>query len=111
MKTLALLGCGWLLAASVVHGQDTLDRLDQALSVSAYDGRLRARLSGLADLEGYYFEHPATGLIDTENRWFFNPRLTLFLDAQLGEKFYFFAQARLDRGFDGGDNGPRFELD
>ena len=110
LKTLALL-CLGLLAVTAAHGQDFLDRLDDALSVSAYDGRVRARLSGLVDLEGYYFEHPAPGLIDTDDRGFFNPRLTLFLDAQFGPSVYFFAQARLDRGFDGGDNGPRFDLD
>ena len=111
MRTLALLCVGWLLTAAVLRGQDALDRLGDALSVSTHDGRVRARLSGLADVEGYYFEHPAPGLIDTEDRGFFNPRLTLFLDAQVGGSLYFFAQARLDRGFDGGDRGPRFDLD
>ena len=110
MKTTVLL-CLSLFAAAGPWGQDILDRLDDALSVSTYDGRVRARVSGLLDVEGYYFEHPAPGLIDTEDRFFFNPRLTLFLDAQLGPSTYFFAQARLDRGFDGGDNGPRFDLD
>src|SRR5262249_16438730 len=41
----------------------------------------------------------------------FNPRLTLFLDAQLGSQVYFFAQARLDRGFDPTDDGAQVRLD
>src|SRR6266487_3007253 len=41
----------------------------------------------------------------------FNPRLTLFLDAQLGSQIYFFAQSRLDRGFDPSDHGAQVRLD
>src|SRR5229473_3325865 len=41
----------------------------------------------------------------------FNPRLTLFLDAQYGSQVYFFAQARLDRGFDPSDRGAQIRLD
>ena len=102
---------GALLAAGEVHAQELLDRLGDALSVSAYRDQVRARLSGLADLEGYGFGHPAPGLIDTTHQGFFNPRLTLFLDAQAGGQVYFFAQARLDRGFDASDRGPQVRLD
>ena len=111
MKILAFLCCGLLATAAVVHAQDVLDRLDDKLSISAYDGRVRARLSGLLDAEGYYFEHPAPGLIDTEDRFLFSPRLTMFLDAQAGSSLYLFAQARLDRGFDPSDGGARIDLD
>src|SRR6266567_1025556 len=41
----------------------------------------------------------------------FNPRLTLFLDAQYGSQIYFFAQSRLDRGFDPSDRGAQVRLD
>ena len=79
-----------------------LDRLDAELTVSAFDDNLRARLSGTIDLEIYHFQQPAPGLINSEIDNLFNPRLTLFLDAQLGSQIYFFAQSRLDRGFDPG---------
>lgn len=104
--------CGALLAlASTAFSQDWLDRVDDALKVSAAGDDLRARLSGLVDAEGYYFEHPAPGLITTTRHLFFNPRLTLFLDGQAGAPFYFFAQSRVDRGFDPGDRGPGVRLD
>lgn len=91
--------------------QEVLDRLGDTLSVASKDGAARARLSGLLDLEGYYFAHPAPGLVDTTNRGLFSPRLTLFLDAQIGPAIYFFAQARLDRGFEPSDRGLRLGLD
>jgi hypothetical protein len=37
--------------------------------------------------------------------------LTLFLDAQFGSQIYFFAQSRLDRGFDPSDHGAQVRLD
>ena len=68
-------------------------------------------MSGTVDLEFYNFQQPAPGLIDSDIDNLFNPRLTLFLDAQLGSQFYFFAQARLDRGFDPSDHGADVRLD
>jgi hypothetical protein len=68
-------------------------------------------LSGTVDLEFYNFEQPAPGLIDSEIDNLFNYRLTLFLDAQVGSQVYFFAQARLDRGFDPSDHGAQVRLD
>ena len=79
---------------------DFFDRLDTALTVSAFHDNLRVRLSGTLDLEIYNFEQPAPGLIDSSIDTLFNPRLTLFLDAQAGSHVYFFSQSRLDRGFD-----------
>ena len=69
------------------------------------------RLSGLADAEGYRFQEPAPGLIQSDGDSLFVPRLSLFLDAQAGSKIYVFAQARADRGFDPGDEGSRERLD
>lgn len=100
-----------LVLAKALPAQDVIDRLDEALSISTRHGEVRARLSGLLDVEGYYFEHPAPGLIDTTDHFLFNPRLTLFLDGQVGSSLYFFAQARLDRGFDPGDHGASVRLD
>jgi hypothetical protein len=90
---------------------DFLDRLDTALTISAFQDNLRARLSGTLDLEIYNFEQPAPGLIDSNIDTLFNPRLTLFLDAQLGSQVYFFAQSRLDRGFDPSNHGAQIRLD
>jgi hypothetical protein len=90
---------------------DFFDRLDNALTIAAFEGNLRARLSGTIDTEFYNFQQPAPGLIDSEIDNLFNPRLTLFLDAQLGSQIYFFAQSRLDRGFDPSDHGAQVRLD
>jgi hypothetical protein len=90
---------------------DFFDRLDNTLTIAAFEGNLRARLSGTIDTEFYNFQQPAPGLIDSEIDNLFNPRLTLFLDAQLGSQIYFFAQSRLDRGFDPSDHGAQVRLD
>jgi len=90
---------------------DFFDRLDNVLTTAAFEGNLRARLSGTIDIEFYNFQQPAPGLIDSEIDNLFNPRLTLFLDAQLGSQIYFFAQSRLDRGFDPSDHGAQVRLD
>jgi hypothetical protein len=41
----------------------------------------------------------------------FNPRLSLFLDAQVGQYVYIFVQSRADRGFDPGDGYRQFRID
>ena len=45
------------------HAQDFFDRLDQSLTISTFDDQLRARVSGLLDLEYYHFPQPPPGLI------------------------------------------------
>src|SRR5438034_4486047 len=102
------------LLACTVRGfdvDDFLERLDSTLTLSAFHDVLRARLSGTVDLEAYHFQQPAPGLIDSKIDNLFNPRLTLFLDAQLGSQIYFFAQSRVDRGFDPSDHGAQIRLD
>lgn len=112
MKRLSVLSfCVVALATARLAAEDVLDRLDEALTFSALHDKVRARLSGLIDLEGYYFQQPAPGLIDTTGDTLFNPRLSLFLDAQLGSHVYVFAQTRLDRGFDPSDDGAQVRLD
>src|SRR5437868_4803341 len=111
MKLRALSLCVFACTACAVDGDDVLDRVDTALTISAFQDNLRARLSGTVDLEIYNFEQPAPGLIDSRADTLFNPRLTLFLDAQLGSHVYFFAQTRIDRGFDPSDNGAQIRLD
>ncbi len=111
MKLHAISLCVFACTACAFDVDDSLDRLDTALSISAFHDNLRARLSGTLDLEIYNFEQPAPGLIDSNIDTLFNPRLTLFLDAQIGSQVYFFAQSRLDRGFDPSDHGAQVRLD
>jgi hypothetical protein len=103
--------CICAFTACAFEIDDVFDRLDNTLTVSAFQDNLRARLSGTLDLEFYNFQQPPPGLIDSKIDNLFNPRLTLFLDAQLGSQLYFFAQARLDRGFDPTDHGADVRLD
>ena len=89
-----------LLAASLKAGaQDWLDRLDERLQLQSRDGRYRLDFSGTIDLEAYYIDQRSPGLLFGADD-FVNPRLSLFLDAQLGRQFYSFVQLRVDRGFD-----------
>ena len=111
MKLQALSLCVFACTACAFDVDDFFDRLDTALSISAFHDNLRVRLSGTLDLEIYNFEQPPPGLIDSKVDTLFNPRLTLFLDAQIGSQIYFFAQSRLDRGFDPSDHGAQVRLD
>src|SRR5438132_1525191 len=111
MKLHAFSLCVFACTACAFDVDDVFDRLDTALSISAFHDNLRVRLSGTLDLEIYNFEQPAPGLIDSNIDTLFNPRLTLFLDAQIGSQIYFFTQARLDRGFDPSDEGAQVRLD
>src|SRR5712664_789129 len=111
MKLRVLSLCFFACTACAFDIDDYFDRLDAALTISAFHDNLRARLSGTLDLEVYNFDQPAPELIDSSIDTLFNPRLTLFLDAQVGSQVYFFAQARLDRGFDPSDHGADVRLD
>ncbi|MBL9201639.1 MAG: hypothetical protein JNL39_14105 [Opitutaceae bacterium] len=111
MKLPALIA-GLLLSASTLAADDDFfDRLQELLTVSAGEGRVRARASGTLDLEGYDLLQPATGLIQTAGRRLFVPRATTFLDAQFGPRVYAFAQLRVDRGFDPGRRPIEARLD
>ena len=105
--------CFCLLActAHALEIDDYFDQLDNALTVAAFQNNVRVRLSGTIDIEYYNFQQPAPGLIDSNIDNLFNPRLTLFLDAQIGSHIYFFAQSRLDRRFDPSDHGAQVRLD
>jgi hypothetical protein len=103
--------CVFAFTACAFDIDDALDRLDSTLTISGFQDNFRARLSGTVDLEFYNFQQPAPALIDSKIDNLVNYRLTLFLDAQLGSQFYFFTQARLDRGFDPTDHGADIRLD
>ena len=112
MKALrALCLCLSISSASAFEVDEIFDRLDNALTFSEFHDNLRVRLSGTLDLEVYDFDQPAPELIDSKIDDLFNPRLTLFVDAQYGSQIYFFAQSRLDRGFDPSDHGAQFRID
>ena len=102
---IAFLGGGNLTA------QDFLDRLDEKLTFSAFDNQVRTRVSGTLDLEFYALDLPAPGLIDSLHEGLFNPRLTVFLDSQIGPALYLFAQVRVDRHFDPTDQGMQLRMD
>ncbi len=90
---------------------DPIERLRDFLTFSAFDGAFRVRFSGTVDLEGYHLQQPPPGLIYTDRHNLFSPRLTLFLDSQIGSHVYAFAQARLDRGFDPSVGAAEVRLD
>ena len=92
-----VLGC-WCFVSQAV-AQEWLDKVDDALYLQTPDGSARVDLSGTVDLEGYFIHDRAPGLIYSDDD-FFNPRLSLFLDARWGKHLYSFVQARVDRGFD-----------
>ncbi len=100
-----------LLLTSAARADDWLDRLEEGLSFASPDTEVRARLSGLLDMEAYHMPQGAPGLIFTDDHNLLNPRLTLFFDAQLGSSVYVFAQSRLDRGFDPAEAPGEMRLD
>src|SRR5580700_6772143 len=99
--------CFAALATAAFGADDFLDQVDDALTFAAFQDNLRVRLSGTFDLEGYFLQQPPPGLVFTDQDALVNPRLALFLDAQLGPHLYAFAQSRVDRGFDPSDGGAQ----
>ena len=92
-------------------GADLLDRVNDALSIRDPQSHFQLQLSGLIDFEGYFIDQRAPGLIETDDSFLFNPRVSLFLDAQWTSHWYFFGQLRIDRGFDPSDQGAQIRLD
>src|SRR2546430_2195306 len=90
---------------------DFLEKVHDALSLNNSRDHFYFQLSGLVDLETYFIDQPAPGLIFSDRDFLLNPRLRLFLDAQIGSKIYLFAQTRVDRGFDPTDEGAQIRLD
>jgi hypothetical protein len=90
---------------------DFLEKTHSALSLNDPQDRFHLQLSGLVDLETYFIDQPAPGLLFTDRDFLLNPRFTLFLDAQIGSNVYVFAQTRVDRGFDPSDGGAEVRLD
>ena len=103
--------CLALAAGALRASDDFFDRMEQALTRSAAEDRVRGRISGLVDFEGYFLPQPTPALVHADAHALFNPRLTAFFDAQLGSNVYVFAQTRVDRGFDPADEGLRARVD
>jgi hypothetical protein len=99
------------LAHPALGQEDFLDQVDDQLAFSGMGEQLHVHVSGTVDLEGYYTSLEEPGLFDTESHAFFNPRLSVFVDAVYGPHLYAFAQVRADDGFDPGDPGPTVRLD
>lgn len=106
---LAALSLG--LAATAAGEEAAFDRIAEVLSFSAANTTVRGRLSGSVELEAFSFQLPAPGLLQSADDTLFAPRLVLFLDAQFGRRFYVFAQARADRGFDPAEGKRDVRLD
>lgn len=101
--SIALAGLGF--AGTLPAAEDFLDRVGEALTFSTADGGMRLHFSGIVDAEYYDITLPAPGLLFTDEETLFYPRLSLFADAQFGTRAYFFAQLRVDQGFDPNDEG------
>jgi hypothetical protein len=110
-KSAAITALVFLCITSGIQAQDFLERVDEALTFTGFNNNFRTRVSGTLDLEGYAFSGAAPGLIRTTSDSLFNPRLSLFVDTQLGPAVYVFTQARVDRGFDPSDQGAQIRLD
>jgi hypothetical protein len=111
MKTPAFCVCFLALAMRALAAEEFLDRVDQALTLSLFDDQVRARVSGLLDLEYYNLPQPPPGLIRADDQNLFAPRLSVFLDANLGPNVYLFVQSRVDTGFDPTDLGVQWRAD
>ena len=110
--TLLRLSAAALLMAASLRAQDEfLDQVDDALTFSADQNQIRTRISGTLDLENYTFQQTPPGFIVSSGTDLFQPRLSLFLDSQLGPYVYVFAQSRVDRGFDPSNQDIRIRLD
>lgn len=110
--------CRWLalilalvLIARMNSRAGVFEKVHDALSLHDSNDRFHFQLSGLVDLETYFIDQPAPGLIFSDRNFLLNPRLHLFLDAQIGSKIYLFLQTRVDRGFDPSDQGAQIRLD
>ena len=104
-------GIAVALCLASVQAGDLLDRVNDALSIRSPKNDFDLQISGLLDLETYFIDDSAPALLSTDDSVLFNPRLSLFVDAQWTKHFYFFGQARFDRGFDPSDEGAQARLD
>lgn len=117
-SSIPLRSCRWLaliltlvLTARGTVRADVFEKVHDALSLNDSHDRFHFQLSGLVDLETYFIDQPAPALLFSSRNFLVNPRLRLFLDAEIGSNIYVFAQTRVDRGFDPSDDGAQIRLD
>ena len=92
--------------------QEFLDAWDEKLVYTSAEGKVQADLSVMADLTLFAAEPPSQGLLFTDGDVFLAPRLSAFLDVQLGERVILHGQMRADRGFDpGSEPGGEVRMD
>jgi hypothetical protein len=92
--------------------QDFLDAMTDKLAYTRDDGKMQAVLSVVSDLTLYAAEPPAQGLLFFNGDYFLAPRVSAFLDVQLGERLLLHGQLRADRGFDpGSEPGGQVRMD
>ena len=117
MKSLFVVFSLGSLALRAAAGDPPIASLTTPLPPSATDpeeksdSKIRIKFSGQLDLEAYALPRTPPGLLYTRDGALFNPRLSLFVDGQAGRPWYFFLQARIDRGFDPSDEDAQFRLD
>jgi hypothetical protein len=90
---------------------DWIDRLRDKLSFATADGDIRGRISGTLELAALYTSETRADLRFDDRDFLFAPRLSVFLDSDVGTRTYVFAQARFDRGFDPADRSLEKRLD
>ncbi len=105
---IALAGTRSARAQEEEEGFLGLDALD--LGFATEDGGFSLDLSGILDVEGYVPGKEAPGLVYADHP-LVSPRLSLFVDASLGEHLFVFLQARADRGFDPDDHPAQVRPD
>lgn len=86
------------------HTRSSLDQLASQLSYVSESNDTWAQLSSMNALTVYVPEDPAPGLLFTDDTVFLAPRLSLAVDAGIGQRFLVHALARADRGFDPGSH-------
>lgn len=101
-------GLTWVLGQA---SDDYFDQLSDRLSGSFANGKVVGKVSAVLDLEVYAPAPPPSSLIYTDRDFLVTPRVSVFLDAQAGDRVYFFSQARLDRGFDPADRSLTARID
>lgn len=72
---------------------------------------IRWQASGVVETELHLLPDRATGLLYTERSALVAPRFSLFLETQVGERLQGFAQLKIDRGFDPGDESFEARID
>jgi len=111
MRAFCYCACFLALALPAAKADDVFDAIDRSLTISAFNDQVRARVSGLFDVEYYHFPQPPPGLIRADGHDLLGERLSFFLDAQFGPNVYLFVQTRVDTGFDPTDLGTQWRAD